>query len=162
MRKRDTYAAFLSSVPILSTLTQEEINTVADALQPVGTVLQLQPAQIARAGERSSHTQRSSGCKLRRSWSPYHCHLLTMLHRTFLLPPLLLQVTVSAGEVVVRQGDADADRFYIIEDGGCSVFEWLEYSMCVAQRLGRVGAGYSHSAVDVTAHFLTASATRSL
>jgi cAMP-dependent protein kinase regulator len=35
MRKREVYAAFLSSVPILSTLTTGEINNVSDALQAV-------------------------------------------------------------------------------------------------------------------------------
>jgi cAMP-dependent protein kinase regulator len=35
MRKRKMYAAFLSSVSILATLTPEELQTVADALQPV-------------------------------------------------------------------------------------------------------------------------------
>ena len=34
-RKRNLYASFLSSVPILSTLTAEEIGTMTDALQPV-------------------------------------------------------------------------------------------------------------------------------
>lgn len=34
-RKRQLYASFLSSVPILSTLRQEEISTMTDALQPV-------------------------------------------------------------------------------------------------------------------------------
>jgi cAMP-dependent protein kinase regulator len=72
------YEAFLSRVPILSTLTREEILTIADCLVPV---------------------------------------------------------TVSAGTAVVRQGDAAADRFYIVEDGELKAeIEGIEAEVC--DRLG--------------------------
>jgi cAMP-dependent protein kinase regulator len=68
------YEAFLSRVPILSTLTREEVLTIADCLVPE---------------------------------------------------------TVSAGTAVVRQGDAAADRFYIVEEGELKAeIEGIEGEVC--------------------------------
>eukprot|EP01137_Pigoraptor_chileana_P004770 Opistho-2@46876 len=62
--KRRLYESFLSTVPILESLTPHERCKVADALEPV---------------------------------------------------------TFNAGEVIIRQGDNDNDRFYIVESGKCVV-----------------------------------------
>jgi len=60
IKKREMYEAFLRAVPIFSTLTHEEVLTIADALVPIH---------------------------------------------------------VKSGEAVVVEGDAAADRFYVVEDG---------------------------------------------
>jgi CRP-like cAMP-binding protein len=68
------YEAFLKGCPIFSTLTTEEVLTIADALVPL---------------------------------------------------------SATAGEVVVRQGDAHADRFYIVEDGELKAeIEGVEGEVC--------------------------------
>jgi cAMP-dependent protein kinase regulator len=74
IRKREMYEAFLSRVPIFSTLTREEVLTIADAFVPE---------------------------------------------------------EVKAGTVVVKQGDTEADRFYIVEEGELKAeIEGVEGEVC--------------------------------
>lgn len=74
IRKRELYESFLSRVPIFSTLTREEILTIADAFVPE---------------------------------------------------------EVKAGTVVVQQGDEEADRFYVVEEGELKAeIEGVEGEVC--------------------------------
>jgi hypothetical protein len=67
-------------------------------------------------------------------------------------PPLIFfphptpaQVTFRAGDVVVRQGDAQADRFYIVEEGECKAeMEGVAGEVCA--RMGR-GAYFGERAL---------------
>ncbi len=47
------------------------------------------------------------------------------------------QISFSAGETIVRQGDTGADRFYIVEDGECKAeMDGVDGEVCDRMRRG--------------------------